>query len=276
MTLTACELTTQRRLTVIKSSAFPNPYNPNIDCKYVIKRQSENTCSVTFLFNVFDLQRSENCDKDYLSIEGERICGSQPIGFTRTVQFSEVEEKIVMTFHSDNVTSGVGFMVTVVQQECPSPACDKNFTEIQFDMKSPKFPFSYDNRQNCIYTILKNNPNVCRLKFEVRSFDVEDGERCEADYFEVNGDRLCGILLEGQIVDVDFSGDILIARFHSDDVTTRDGFHFEVTQEECADISPVSLQKRTSVQEPITIANDNVTSVENGADITTIVLTTTD
>ncbi|XP_023212425.1 uncharacterized protein LOC111615246, partial [Centruroides sculpturatus] len=82
VTLTACELTTQRRLTVIKSSAFPNPYNPNIDCKYVIKRQSENTCSVTFLFNVFDLQRSENCDKDYLSIEGERICGSQPIGFT--------------------------------------------------------------------------------------------------------------------------------------------------------------------------------------------------
>ncbi|GFT57138.1 CUB domain-containing protein [Nephila pilipes] len=80
--VTECELTTGRTLTVIKSAGFPARYGTNVDCKYTVRRRSRSVCSVTFLFNVMDLEQSPNCTKDYLMLSGEKMCGSKPIGFS--------------------------------------------------------------------------------------------------------------------------------------------------------------------------------------------------
>lgn len=80
--VTECELTTGRTLTVIKSAGFPGRYGSNVDCKYTVRRRSRSVCSVTFLFNVMDLEQSSNCTKDFLLLDSEKMCGSKPIGFS--------------------------------------------------------------------------------------------------------------------------------------------------------------------------------------------------
>lgn len=80
--VTECELTTGRTLTVIKSAGFPARYGSNVDCRYTVRRRSRSVCSVTFLFNVMDLEQSSNCTKDFLLLDSEKMCGSKPIGFS--------------------------------------------------------------------------------------------------------------------------------------------------------------------------------------------------
>ncbi|XP_054719307.1 cubilin homolog [Uloborus diversus] len=196
--VTECELTTGRMLTVIKSAGFPSRYSPNVDCRYTVRRRSRSVCSVTFLFNVMDLEQSPNCTKDYLMLRGEKMCGSKPIGFSRTVSFSE-DDQVTMSFHSDNETRGLGYMVTVVQQDCPLPDCDGNFETPDFVMSSPNYPLPYDNGRICRYVVQKTDPSVCRLLMKIHAFDVEADPHCQSDFLLVNNDRLCGIMSEGQI-----------------------------------------------------------------------------
>ncbi|XP_022243703.1 cubilin homolog [Limulus polyphemus] len=193
-----CHMTTQSQLTVIKSSSFPNNYGPNLDCLYTVRRNSSRWCYVTFLFNVLDLEASEGCGKDYIELAGERLCGYNPSGVTRRIiEFEDSE--ISMKFHSDDDISGLGFLLTAVQEECPPPSCDRKFTESQFKLSSPNFPLNYDNRRICKYVIVKSSSMVCKLRLQVELFDVEYDDKCEADFFELDGEKFCGIMSEGQI-----------------------------------------------------------------------------
>ncbi|GIX93522.1 cubilin homolog [Caerostris darwini] len=230
--VTECELTTGRTLTVIKSAGFPARYGSNVDCKYTVRRRSRSVCSVTFLFNVMDLEQSPNCTKDYLLLSGEKMCGSKPIGFSRTISFSD-NDQVTMSFHSDNETRGLGYMVTVVQQDCPLPTCDATFDQASFVMSSPNYPLPYDNGRTCTYTVHKSHPLVCRLLLKVVAFDVEEDPHCGSDFLNVGGDRLCGVMTEGQILDISFANTTMVLEFQSDHVTTRDGFQFNVHQELC-------------------------------------------
>ncbi|KAG8179160.1 hypothetical protein JTE90_023622 [Oedothorax gibbosus] len=234
-TVKECELTTGRTLTIIKSVGFPSKYGSNVDCEYTVRRRSRSVCSVTFLFNVMDLEQSDNCSKDYLMLKGEKMCGSKPIGFSRTVSFSD-KDKVTMSFHSDNETRGLGYMVTVVQQDCPIPSCDATFDTEDFVLTSPNYPLPYDNGRTCTYVVKKSDPTVCRLIVKVEAFDVEPDSECLSDYLMVNGDRLCGVMTAGQIVDVSFTNSTMTLEFQSDHVTTRDGFKLNVHQQSC-DIS---------------------------------------
>ncbi|XP_076372928.1 embryonic protein UVS.2-like [Tachypleus tridentatus] len=192
-----CQVVTKNQLTVIKSPSFPANYGPNLNCDYTVHRNSSNSCSVTFLFNVLDLEASEGCYKDYVILNEEKLCGYVPsAGVTRVIQFQE--PVVVMKFHSDGYGSGLGFLLTAVQQECPPLSCDGNFSSSQFKLTSPNFPSNYNNRQICDYIIAKNSSLVCMLRLQVELFDVEYDDKCEADFFELGGERFCGIMSEGQ------------------------------------------------------------------------------
>ncbi|XP_022252378.1 CUB domain-containing protein 2-like isoform X2 [Limulus polyphemus] len=198
--ISECQVSTKNELTVIKSPSFPNNYRSNMDCQYTVFRNSSRWCSVTFLFNVLDLEVSVGCSKDYIDLVGEKLCGYNPSGVTRIIQFQD--SKIVMKFHSDEERSGLGFLLTAVQEECPPPSCDKKLTDSNFKLSSPNFPSNYENRRICDYVIVKKSTHVCKLRLQVTLFDVEYDDRCEADFFELDGEKFCGIMSEGQIGDI--------------------------------------------------------------------------
>lgn len=106
---------------------------------------------------------------------------------------------MTMSFHSDNETQGLGYMVTVVQQECSLPSCDALFDQPEFVLSSPNYPLPYENGRTCTYTIQKYHPSVCRLQMAVKSFDVEEDPHCLSDFLLANGDRMCGVMTQGQI-----------------------------------------------------------------------------
>lgn len=118
--------------------------------------------------------------------------------FPGTISFAD-EDQLTMSFHSDNETQGLGYMVTVVQQECSLPSCDALFDQPEFVLSSPNYPLPYENGRTCTYTIQKYHPSVCRLQMAVKSFDVEDDPHCQSDFLLVNGDRMCGVMTQGQI-----------------------------------------------------------------------------
>ncbi|KAF8778563.1 Cubilin like protein [Argiope bruennichi] len=264
--VTECELTTGRTLTVIKSAGFPARYGSNVDCKYTVRRRSRSVCSVTFLFNVMDLEQSPNCTKDYLLLSGEKMCGSKPIGFSRTISFAD-DDQVTMSFHSDNETRGLGYMVTVVQQDCPLPTCDFTSDQLEFVMSSPNYPLPYDNGRTCTYTVQKAHPLVCRLLMKVVAFDVEEDPHCGSDFLIVGGDRLCGVMTEGQILDISFLNTTLTMEFHSDHVTTRDGFQFNVHQELC-DISSFSPEYTSEISATSVAETTTDVSVNNSTPLT--------
>ncbi|GBO27756.1 hypothetical protein AVEN_182555-1 [Araneus ventricosus] len=175
----------------------------------------------------------------------------------RTVSFAD-NDQVTMSFHSDNETRGLGYMVTVVQQDCPLPTCDATFDKEDFVMSSPNYPLPYDNGRTCTYTVHKYHPSVCRLLMKVAAFDVEEDPHCGSDFLLVGGDRLCGVMTEGQILDISLLNTTMTMEFHSDHVTTRDGFQFNVHQELC-DLStnaPVfTSELHTSVAETTTDVN---------------------
>ncbi|GFT03078.1 CUB domain-containing protein [Nephila pilipes] len=104
-----------------------------------------------------------------------------------------------MSFHSDNETRGLGYMVTVVQQDCPLPNCDGIFDKPDFVMSSPNYPLPYDNGRTYTYTVLV--PISVGFS-EVIAFDVEEDPHCGSDSLNVGGDRLCGVMTEGQICEL--------------------------------------------------------------------------
>lgn len=67
------------------------------------------------------------------------------------------------------------------------------FTSKLFDLRSVDYPSGYPGNLDCKYIIFQANSNVCRLEFTFIDFDME--ANCEADFLEIDGERLCGNLL---------------------------------------------------------------------------------
>ncbi|KFM77635.1 hypothetical protein X975_15664, partial [Stegodyphus mimosarum] len=131
-------------------------------------------------------------------------------------------------------------------------------------MSSPNYPLPYDNGRTCTYTIHKSHPSVCRLLMKVKSFDVEEDPHCQSDFLLVNNDRLCGVMSEGQILDISFLNATMTMEFQSDHVTTRDGFQFNVHQEMCdmtSDAPEFTTDAKTSVTETTVDANVSATTI---------------
>ena len=59
----------------ISSLNFPNQYPDYVKCTYRIKAANSHYCQVRLALRDIDIQASPACDKDYLYIKGERVCG---------------------------------------------------------------------------------------------------------------------------------------------------------------------------------------------------------
>jgi len=62
----------------INSPNYPNDYPPSIICQFIIKRPSFSVTAIEITFKTFDIEDSVSCSKDYLEIDGSKICGILP------------------------------------------------------------------------------------------------------------------------------------------------------------------------------------------------------
>lgn len=80
----------------------------------IIKKANPSVCHLDLMFIHFDIG-SGSCSNDYLSIDGERLCGSIPGGTVKTFTF-DLPEKFI--FFRGDIGQGVGFNVRGRQVEC--------------------------------------------------------------------------------------------------------------------------------------------------------------
>lgn len=76
-------------------------------------------------------------------------------------------------------------------------SCNRLYASLAFSILSPDHPENYPSDVECKYTIRRLGPRICRLMLSFRAFDVESSEGCEYDYFEIDGQKLCGTLPQG-------------------------------------------------------------------------------
>lgn len=58
-------------------------YPDNMYCKYTILKASYDICALEIQYNLFDLQESQDCIKDYLQIGQLKVCGKLPLDAKR-------------------------------------------------------------------------------------------------------------------------------------------------------------------------------------------------
>ncbi|XP_054719095.1 cubilin-like [Uloborus diversus] len=91
-------------------------YPDNTDCQYTIKKSSFQVCALQVKFYSYDIEQSENCEKDYLYISEQKLCGRMEYDSVRTYEF--LEDETVIKFHSDSYKNGAGFFLLFDQKSC--------------------------------------------------------------------------------------------------------------------------------------------------------------
>ncbi|XP_022643937.1 cubilin-like isoform X4 [Varroa destructor] len=255
-----CDRVYATRDAIITSVGYPNSYENNLNCVYTIRKAAASVCRLELVFQKFDVESSTDCEYDYLQVGAEKLCGVFTQNTSGIYEFDEPEK--ALKFHSDAANSRPGFQIKMRQIDCgrqeeegsggfedftDTPAvssvvprrCDKVFTSKLFDLRSVDYPSGYPGNLDCKYIIFQANSNVCRLEFTFIDFDME--ANCEADFLEIDGERLCGNLLADTKKVIPFRSAQKIVRLHTDPVSTRSGFHIKVKQVEC----PSSVSDKT-------------------------------
>ncbi|XP_054713870.1 cubilin-like [Uloborus diversus] len=238
----SCDQTFDSTQFVLVSPNHPRDYDNGVDCRYVIRRSSEEVCQIEMEFLRFDVESSSGCEYDYLAINGEKLCGMIE-NSTRTYLFTDYEKQL--TFHSDSGTARPGFMIHVKQVPCDTPLtttpiapptkpCGSRLEGPSFELQSDNYPRNYDPHQRCEWIVTKAHPGVCAMELTFLAFDVEMSEGCQYDYFLLQDERLCGTYPANLKKIVPFEGLEMTLEFHSDGATARPGFHIRAQQMNCA------------------------------------------
>ena len=73
--------------------------------------------------------------------------------------------------------------------------CDRVIYESVFEVKSPYYPSYYPPNADCLYSIRRISPNICKLRLRFIDFDLKgDYKECTGDSLEVSASKICGRL----------------------------------------------------------------------------------
>ncbi|CAG2116376.1 unnamed protein product, partial [Medioppia subpectinata] len=253
-----CSQVMETREFNIFSPNYPNPYPADQDCLFMIRKLTPNVCKLEVTFDDFEIQPSDPnayCKYDFVDFNGVRVCGDVMRGDIRTYYFSS--ETFPIHFHSDNsvTSSDRAFRLNVRQTECepqnnqiiPSEAmrpqdhyqkaydCNRVYSEVGFELKSPNYPQSYPNNMNCKYTILKQRTGlkICQLEVNFVDMDLEKSNDCSNDYLNFNGQLMCGTLSSETTRYYLFESNQFVINFVSDSQRSQRGFYLRIRQKEC-------------------------------------------
>ncbi|XP_013797015.2 cubilin [Apteryx mantelli] len=213
----------------IHSPNYPEPYNNNTDCSWVI--QVDYSHRVLLNFTDFDIEDHNSCNYDSVAVyDGPsseapllgKHCGTQqppPIRTSRNVMY--------VRLRSDTTIQHRGFSARFTE------ACG-SFIEsdsVGAAISSPLYPAKYPNNQNCSWIIQAQEPfNHVTLSFT--DFDIENNrQNCTTDFVELlDGNnyeaplrgRYCGTTMPHPVTSF---GNALVVNFFSNNDITAKGFH---------------------------------------------------
>ncbi|XP_065577284.1 cubilin-like isoform X11 [Artemia franciscana] len=161
----------------ISSPGFPDRYDDNLTCTYVINATSESYVLLSFE-DPFELEGNPSCMYDSVGlyqgtgINGERLakfCGNEKPKYVYS-------SKGPMTVHfsTDEYRNGKGFMAQYTIEECGGLITEPSI------IKSPAHPNPYLHNINCTWTIQAPPSMVPYVKFEM--FELESHSACRFDY----------------------------------------------------------------------------------------------
>lgn len=141
---------------------------------------------------------------------------------------------------------------TPAEQSRLHVGCSEQLSSINGFLRTPNFPYPYPSKRTCLYLFRRFQPNICKIKLKLRSFDLLNTSIGTSlclvgDYLELpDGARLCGQLRqETHIIRFKEGSDYLPIHFRSDAIGASSGFdiEYEQMQNSCEEVHPLSGKK---------------------------------
>uniref|UniRef100_T1KQ91 CUB domain-containing protein n=1 Tax=Tetranychus urticae TaxID=32264 RepID=T1KQ91_TETUR len=243
----------------ITSPQFPSGYPNNAECTYHIRRSDQSVCGLEFKFLHFDLEPGEGCAYDYLSIDGQRFCGTVSPHTVKQVKFDEDQK--VLVFHSDKQLPRSGFHLLVRQlRKCgpsqslpPPPNCNICTDQKSGILVSYGYPNPYRNNLLCSYTLEKANSDMCAVEFKFDDFDLVPSNDCTEDYLSFGGSKFCGSTLYASKRILEFgSNNTVEMTFRTDGSSHARGFSASYRQLPCSSTGLPTASSSTTPARDIT------------------------
>ncbi|KAK7883029.1 hypothetical protein WMY93_029203 [Mugilogobius chulae] len=155
------------------SPNFPNYYPPDTLCQWTITVPEGKVVKVTF--NTFLLgepgqENSKTCKKDYVDINGKKVCGEQP---RNTVTQTTTNNKMTITFYSDKSYVDRGFDAEYEaidrKDPCPNQFHCKNDKCIKSELRCDGWndcgDYSDETQCNCKAEYISCKNGLCKPPF---------------------------------------------------------------------------------------------------------------
>ncbi|XP_054159895.1 LOW QUALITY PROTEIN: cubilin-like [Oppia nitens] len=212
----------------LSSPNFPNRYENNIDCDWIIRVHPMERIEIKF--SLFDLESHNQCSFDFLEIrEGDnsesplinRLCGQQ---MPRPIVSNS--NKLWIKFKADVSQTGQGFRAEY------TTVCGGLYTNMDGVITSPFFPDSYPSDRKCLYHIVLPVGFLIQLNFQ--HFNIEESLDCAYDYLEIqeSGEnstslgKYCGTVIPDPITS---KFNELLLKFGTDGSNNNKGFYANYT-----------------------------------------------
>ncbi|XP_055601686.1 cubilin homolog [Uranotaenia lowii] len=171
--VSGCGGTLHKSVDIINSPNVGGKYQPNTECIWTL--QADNGFHIgAYFIGRYNLQKSENCSKDYLEffdrvrdkwVSLGRVCGKE----TPKV-FNSTGSLLRVVFRTDDLVEGDGFTLKW-EQNCGGIY---NVDGIGGVMVSPNYPMNYNRMMVCNYTfVAAEKDSYISLNF--LDFSLEDG-----------------------------------------------------------------------------------------------------
>jgi len=198
----------------ITSPNYPNDYPNGADVTWVLEAMEGD---VLYLLVDVITEGCDNCNCDWLKIDGEKFCGRTHGNFIKS------EGNVVnIEFHSDFSANGPGFSLIY----SVDPAALPLIAPIQVkpgdtgNLFSQNYPGDYPNYENQTWILETREGYVFDLL--VDDMNIEDDPVCEYDWLKIDGEKLCGTKTGYSIKS---RGNVVNIEFFSDGEVTRPGFN---------------------------------------------------
>lgn len=210
----------------MKSPNFPNSYEPDLDCSWVITANRGEQIQL----NITDFVLENNkCQYDYLEIRNGKTFNSPIIG---TYCGMEIPRQIIshtnnlyLHFKSDSSRSYSGFQIF---WEATATGCGGALNSPDGSIVSPNYPQPYEAYTECTWKITTSQGSFVQVY--ILDLDLEVQHACALDYLEFYettdiGKKKLARYCATHPTFLSSSGNKMTVLFHSDVSMEGRGFH---------------------------------------------------